>query len=55
MIDAFRLGKLDLDCRRIALTQNKEGGERYEGKGYIGQDADGVVVYKLYVTDHQIV
>ncbi|MGS1063509.1 hypothetical protein [Burkholderia glumae] len=52
MIEVFRLGNLELDCKRIVLTQNKEGGERYQGKGYIKQDADGVVVYKLYVTEH---
>ncbi|MBW0450521.1 hypothetical protein EN871_20295 [bacterium M00.F.Ca.ET.228.01.1.1] len=53
MIEDFRLGKLELDCKRIVLTQNKEGGERYVGKGYIKQDTDGVVVYKLYVNEHQ--
>jgi len=53
MIEDFRLGKLELDCKRIVLTQNKEGGERYEGKGYIKQDADGVVIFKLYATEHQ--
>lgn len=53
MIEDFRLGKLELDCKRIVLTQNKEGGERYEGKGYIKQDPDGVVIYKIYTTEHE--
>lgn len=52
-IEDFRRAQLDLDCRRIVLTQNKEGGERYEGKGYIRQTPDGVLVYKLYVTRHE--
>ncbi|WP_026229892.1 hypothetical protein [Trinickia symbiotica] len=53
MIEDFRLGEVDLDCRRLVLTQDKEGGERYEGKGYIRQNADGVLVYKLYVIRHE--
>lgn len=52
-IEIFRLAQLDLDCRRIVLTQNKEGGARYEGKGYIRQTPDGVLVYKLYVTSYE--
>jgi hypothetical protein len=51
-IEDFRLGKLDIDCKRIVLSQNKDGGERYEGKGYIRQNAKGVLIYKLYVTKH---
>ena len=50
-IGDFRLGKVDLDCKRMVLRQNKEGGERYEGKGYIRQAEDGVLVYKLYITE----
>ncbi|WP_321889484.1 hypothetical protein [Paraburkholderia bannensis] len=53
IIEDFRLGQVDLDCRHIVLTQNKEGGERYEGKGYIRQNVDGILVYKLYVTGHE--
>ena len=37
-IDAFRQGKLDLDCKRMVLTQRKKkGSERFIGKGYIRQ------------------
>ncbi|WP_157003157.1 hypothetical protein [Ralstonia sp. A12] len=50
MIEDFRRGKVDLDCKRMVLSQNKEGGERYEGKGYIRQAEDDVLVYKLYIT-----
>ncbi|MGN4149527.1 hypothetical protein ACS0Y3_03875 [Burkholderia gladioli] len=49
-IEDFRLGKVNLDCKRMLLSQNKEGGERYEGKGFIKQTEDGVLVYKLYIT-----
>ncbi|MBR8034725.1 hypothetical protein [Burkholderia vietnamiensis] len=52
-IEDFRTGKLELDCRRMVLSQSTEGGERYEGKGYIRQDADGGLVYKIYVTGHE--
>lgn len=53
MIESFRLGTFEVDCKRIVLTQNKETGERYEGKGYIKQDTDGVLIYNLYVTKHE--
>lgn len=49
-IDSFRLGRVDLDCKQIVLSQNKEGGERFEGQGYIKQGKDGVLIFKLYVT-----
>ncbi len=28
VIEDFRLGNIDIDCRRIVLAQDKEGGER---------------------------
>jgi len=34
-IDAFRRGALDIDCKRMVLMQHKEGGDRFEGQGYI--------------------
>jgi hypothetical protein len=49
-IDAFRRGFLDIDCKRMVLTQHKEGGERFEGKGYIRQTDDGKLIFKIYVT-----
>jgi hypothetical protein len=48
IIDSFRRSAIDLDCKKIILTQHKEGGERYEGPGYIRQAEDGALVYKLY-------
>jgi hypothetical protein len=50
-IDAFRRGALDIDCKRMTLTQHKEGGERYEGPGYIRQNPDGSLFFKIYATD----
>jgi hypothetical protein len=51
-IDAFRRGALDLDCKRMVLTQHKEGGERFEGQGYIRQSDDGALIFKIYVVQH---
>jgi len=51
-IDAFRRGQLDLDCKRMVLTQRKTGGVRFEGQGYIRQTPDGAITLKLYVTQH---
>jgi hypothetical protein len=51
-IDAFRHGALDLDCTRMVLAQEKEGGERFEGQGYIRQLDDGALTFKIYVVQH---
>jgi hypothetical protein len=53
MIDAFRRGALDLDCRKIVLRQRKEGGEVYEGPGYIRQMPEGDLTFKLFVIEHK--
>ncbi|MDE2110188.1 MAG: hypothetical protein KGJ79_03520 [Alphaproteobacteria bacterium] len=49
-IDSFRRGAVDIDCKRMVLTQHKEGGERFEGQGYIRQSPDGTLVFKIYVS-----
>jgi hypothetical protein len=49
-IDAFRRGTFDFDCKRMVLAQRKNGGERFEGQGYIRQSTDGTLVFKIYVT-----
>ena len=51
-IDAFRRGALEFDCKRMVLGQHKEGGERFEGQGYIRQSPDGTLEFKLYVTQY---
>jgi hypothetical protein len=48
-IDAFRHGSIDLDCKKMVLRQRKEGGEYFEGQGYIRQSHDGTLIFKLYV------
>jgi hypothetical protein len=51
-MDAFRRVVLDIDCKRMMLTQHKEGGERFEGQGYIRQADDGSLIFKIYVTKY---
>ncbi|MBI3705144.1 MAG: hypothetical protein HY244_15165 [Rhizobiales bacterium] len=51
-IEAFRRGVLDLDCKRMVLSQHKKGGEHFEGQGYIRQSPDGALTFKVYVTQH---
>src|SRR5271168_690847 len=51
-IDDFRRGTLDLDCKQMVLVQRKEGGERFEGQGYIRQLDDGTLCFKIYVVKH---
>jgi len=52
MIDAFRRRVLDIDCKRMVLSQNKEGSEHFEGPGYIRQAIDGKITFKIYVAAH---
>src|ERR1700677_4897718 len=51
-IDAFRRGALDIDCKRMVLAQHKEGGECFEGQGYIRQADGGALIFKIYVATH---
>src|SRR5258708_5349873 len=52
-IDAFRRGVLDFDCEKIVLRQQKDNGERLQGPGYIRQNSDGGLIFKLYVTESE--
>jgi hypothetical protein len=52
-IEAFRRDALDFDCKRMVLVQRKQGGERFEGPGYISQSTEGVLMFKIYVTQHE--
>jgi hypothetical protein len=47
-IEALRQGSFEIDCPTMALKQRKENGEVCQGSGYIKQDADGRLTYKLY-------
>ena len=51
-IDAFRRGVLNFDCKRMVLSQNKEGGARFEGQGYVQQSPRGALIFQIYVTQH---
>jgi len=51
-IDAFRRVALDIDCKHMVLTQHKHGGERFEGQGYIRQEGDGSLIFKIYVAKY---
>lgn len=48
----FRKCTLDLDCKRMVLSQRKENGECFEGPGCIRQHTDGTISFKIYVTKH---
>jgi hypothetical protein len=43
---------LDIDCKRMELAQHKEGGERFEGQGYIRQVDGGALIFEIYVAKH---
>lgn len=48
-IDAFRNGTLGFDCPSMVLAQRQAGGKRYEGPGFIRQDDNGILTFKIYV------
>ena len=48
-ISAFRHDTFDVDCTSMVLRQRKEGGRRYEGRGYVRQVEGGALEFKLYV------
>lgn len=52
IIEKFRLGRFDADCNNMTLSQCKIGGESFNGKGYIRQDENEVLIFKIYVTNH---
>jgi hypothetical protein len=50
LITALKFGKLHIDCVSMEAVQNKsDAPAKYTGKGYVYQDDDGVVSFKLYV------
>lgn len=49
IIDAFRRGTLEIDCRAMVLSQRGAPGEIYRGQGYIRQAEGGALEFKLYV------
>jgi len=51
-IEAFRRGAIDLDCKKIVLTQRKEDGERFEGQGYIRQTEEGALEHSAFRLRH---
>lgn len=52
-IDAFRRGAVDLDCPKMVLKQVRTNGTRLEGPGYIKQQNDGTLWFKIYVTSRE--
>jgi hypothetical protein len=52
-VDSFRRGAFDLDCTKMVLCQRKEGGGKFEGRGYVRQDEAGALVFKVYVDNKE--
>lgn len=54
LVATFRQRRLQIDCRAMTLVQNT--GDRpvsYRGKGYIRQNEDDTLTFKLYATETQ--
>ena len=49
VINLFRQGVLDIDCKRIVIERNISNGPRYIGNGYIRQTKSGGLEFKIYV------
>lgn len=54
VIDNFKAGRFEIDCKRMVILQNKADGSRFEGQGYIRQNAEGILIFKMYVEKWQI-
>ncbi len=53
-IDALKANSLEIDCVEMTLTQDASVKPIvYEGKGYIRQDKDGVLNFKIFVSNIQ--
>jgi hypothetical protein len=54
LIAALKQGTVHIDCARIELVQNKISNRmRYVGPGYIYQQDDGILAFRMYVQDSQ--
>jgi hypothetical protein len=52
LIAALKDGCLHIDCAHMELSQNTESSPRiFIGKGYIYQDSQGIISFKLYVLE----
>jgi hypothetical protein len=51
-VELFRAGELELDCYKIDLVQGThESPFSMHGRGFIGQNADGHITFKVYPTE----
>ena len=50
VIDLFKQGQFDIDCKEMVLQQNKASAARFTGQGYIRQAEDGTLNFKIYVS-----
>lgn len=48
IINSFRRGDLNIDCTLMQLTQNKDGGIHFNGRGIISQFETGILNFKIY-------
>jgi hypothetical protein len=54
LITALKEGILHLDCVHMELSQNTEANPKgFIGKGYIYQDPEGIISFRLYVIEKQ--
>ena len=47
-IDRFRRGMLDIDCKSITIRRNQLDSQPVRGPGYIRQDKNGRLEFKVY-------
>ena len=52
LIVALKQGRLNIDCVRMELVQNSQHKPvKYIGGGYIKQDDNGVIIFKIYTKE----
>ena len=53
-VELFRDGEFELDCPEMELVQDvAEGAELYRGPGFIRQDPEGRIRFKIYPIETQ--
>lgn len=54
IIERFKNNYLNIDCKKMVLKKRRKNNEYFSGKGYICQEKNGCLTFKIYVTESNI-
>ena len=55
IVDSFKKGTFETDFKEMVLIQNKIGGVRFEGKGYVRQSENRLLNFRLYASKQETI